>query len=283
MKNFSNKDISDYYEQTEVHYRSAWDLNKSLALHYGYWRKDTRNFRDSLRHMNEEMALRAEIKKEDQVLDAGCGVGGSAIFLAQHIGCRVTGITITPSQVESARQNAKIHQVDHLVDFALQDFSHTDFPDQSFDVIWALESSCHAPNKADFAKEVSRLLKPGGRLIIGDYYKKESPFSPKEEKIFRNWLHAWAIDDIPTLSDFTSYLKQNGLVDVQAPDITPFIKKSSWRMFYGSWYLTPLSALYRLYNPKVRYFADNHHKGPYHQYLALKRGLWRYHFVQARK
>ena len=283
MKNYTNQEISDYYDQTEVHYRSAWDLEKSLALHYGFWRKDTRNFRDSLRHMNEEMAKGGKIGPDDHVLDAGCGVGGSAVFLAKQVGCKVTGITLSQMQVDSAIKNAKEHQLSHLLDFAAKDYTDTGYHDESFDVIWALESVGHAPNKEDFVKEISRLLKPGGRIIIGEYYKKASPFTEKEKTIFQKWLNAWAIADLPSLPEFRGYLEKHGFHNIDTPDITSNIKKSSWRMFYGSWYLTPLSFLYRIYNPKVRYFADNHHKGPYYQYHALKKGLWKYHFVMAEK
>lgn len=283
MKSYTNQEISDYYDQTEVHYKSAWDLEKSLALHYGFWRKDTRNFRESLLHMNEEMAKRGRISKTDKVLDAGCGVGGSAVYLAKNIGCQVTGITLSQMQVDSGFKNAATNGLTDLLDFALKDYTDTNYPDQSFDVIWALESVGHAKDKEAFVKEASRLLKPGGRIIIGEYYKKAAPFTTKEEKIFQRWLNAWAIADLPTLPEFRGYLEKHGFQDIDTPNITPNIKKSSWRMFYGSWYLTPLSALYRIYNPNVRYFADNHYKGPYYQYLALKRGLWQYHFVVAEK
>jgi tocopherol O-methyltransferase len=77
---FTNQDIADYYDQTEIHYRRAWDLEASLAMHYGYWKEDTSSFRESLQHMNEALAHMADIKRDDKVLDAGCGVGGSSIF-----------------------------------------------------------------------------------------------------------------------------------------------------------------------------------------------------------
>ncbi len=282
-KSFSNKDIADYYDQTEVHYRRAWDLEASLAMHYGYWREGTQDFRASLRHMNEELAKMAKIQADDQVLDAGCGVGGSSIFLAQTIGCRVTGISLSNMQIESARKNAQVKRVDTLTSFQRADFTDTPFSSASFDVIWTLESAVHAADKKAFLQEAFRLLRPGGRLIMGEYFKKEEVFKPKEDRLLKKWLHAWAVPDIERVSDFSRLLEEEGFVNQQFRDITPNIQKSAWRMYYGSFFMTFLSGLYRIYNPRVRYFADNHYKALYYQYPALKRKLWKYYLVYAEK
>ena len=164
---FTNKDIADYYDQTEIHYRRAWDLEASLAMHYGYWRENTKNFRESLQHMNEALAQTVNIQASDKVLDAGCGVGGSSIYLAKKHGCQVIGITLSAKQQASAQSNAQKAGVDQLTRFEQQDFACTTFPDQSFDVVWTLESVVHADDKKVFLKEAFRLLKPGGRLIMG--------------------------------------------------------------------------------------------------------------------
>ena len=280
---FTNQDISDYYDQTEIHYRRAWDLEASLAMHYGFWRPDTQSFRESLQQMNKELAQMAGITLDDQVLDAGCGVGGSAIFLAKTIGCQVKGITLSKKQRDSANLNALNAGVESLATFEMQDFTNTPFEDESFDVIWGLESVVHAQDKIAFLKETQRLLKPGGRLVMGEYYKKEEPLSKREDRLLKKWLHAWAVPDIERLSSFKKMIIEAGFTNAQFKDITPNIRKASWRMFYGSLFLTVLSGLYRMYNPKVSRFADNHYKALYYQYPALRKGLWKYHLVLAYK
>lgn len=76
------------------------------------------------------------------MLDAGCGVGGSSIFLASTLGCRVTGITLSEREVEQATDNAKQKGVAALVDFKAMNYCATNFPDTSFDVVWGCESIC---------------------------------------------------------------------------------------------------------------------------------------------
>jgi tocopherol O-methyltransferase len=280
---FTNQDIADYYDQTEIHYRRAWDLEASLAMHYGYWKEDTSSFRESLQHMNEALAHMADIKRDDKVLDAGCGVGGSSIFIAKKYGCRVTGITLSAKQQASASNNAQHAGVAQLATFEQQDFTCTTFPDQSFDVIWTLESVVHATDKKAFLEEAHRLLKPGGRLVMGEYFKKEEAFSPKEDRLLKKWLHAWAVPDVERRSSFEKMIGQAGFVNTQFRNITPHIRKASWRMFYGSLFLTVLSGLYRIYNPKVSHFADNHYKALFYQYPALRKRLWKYYLVRSEK
>lgn len=283
MNKFTNKDISDYYEQTEIHYRRAWDLENSLAMHYGYWREDTRNFRQSLQHMNEEMAKFAFISKADRVLDAGCGVGGTSLFLAKHFGCRVTGISITASHITQSERNARAANVEHLTRFECKDYTQTGYPDGHFDIVWALESFIHANDKPAFIKEAFRILKPGGRLIIGDYFRKESPLNKQEKKTLEKWLHAWAISSMPSVSETETALAQAGFRQIQFADITSHIRPSAWRQFYGSMFLRVLSGLYRLYNPRVRPFADKHYQGLHYQYVTLRKNIWKYNFARAVK
>lgn len=283
MKIYTNDEVAAYYDTTEVHYERGWDLRHSLAMHYGYWDEKATTFRASLRRMNEALATFGGLSKQDQVLDAGCGIGGTTIFLADTLGCQVTGISLSQQQVETARSHAKAKGVQALTRFEQADYRATPFPDGAFDIVWALESAVYDPEKVDFFKEAYRLLRPGGRLVMGEYIKTSQPMKPRDLRIFHRWLGAWAIHDLSTLAHLESVAKQQGFEVVKTANVTPAIRKSSWRMFYGSFFLTVLSAGYRLFNPKVSYFADNHHKGLRYQYPALRRGLWQYYFIYLRK
>ena len=89
----------------------------------------------------------ARIKKSDIVLDAGCGVGGSSIFLSKIIGCQTIDITLSQNQVRKATQNAKKNDVVKKTQFFVMDFENPTFPAKTFDVVWAIESVCHAVSK----------------------------------------------------------------------------------------------------------------------------------------
>jgi tocopherol O-methyltransferase len=95
-----------YYDSCETDYRLFWDLAYSQAMHAGYWDENTKTLRDALHRENEILAERAQIKPGEQVLDAGCGIGGSSLYLAQTHQCQVTGITLSAKQVETATKLA---------------------------------------------------------------------------------------------------------------------------------------------------------------------------------
>jgi len=283
MKAYTNEEIAAYYDTTQVHYERGWDLRHSLAMHYGYWDEKATTFRASLRRMNEALATFGELTQMDNILDAGCGIGGTTLFLADALGCQVTGISLSQQQVETARSHAVTKNLQTLTRFEQADYRATPFPDETFDVVWALESAVYDPEKVDFFKEAYRLLRPGGRLVMGEYIKSSQPMKERNRRIFHRWLGAWAIHDLSTLEQLTSVAKQTGFEVLKTENITSAIRKSSWRMFYGSLFLTVLSAGYRLFHPKVSYFADNHHKGLRYQYPALRRNLWQYYFICLRK
>lgn len=283
MKAYTNEEIAAYYDTTEVHYERGWDLRHSLAMHYGYWDEKATTFRASLRRMNEALAAFGELTQEDNILDAGCGIGGTTLFLADALGCQVTGISLSQQQVDTAKGHAATKKLQTLTRFEQADYRATPFPDETFDVVWALESAVYDPEKVDFFKEAYRLLRPGGRLVMGEYIKSRIPMKKRNKRIFHRWLDAWAIHDLSTLEQLTLVAKQTGFEVLKTENITSAIRKSSWRMFYGSLFLTVLSAGYRLFHPKVSYFADNHHKGLRYQYPALRRNLWQYYFICLRK
>src|SRR5687767_6857310 len=135
MQNEYHKKIIEYYDATENAYKDSWDLNNSLAIHYGYRDAKARTFRESLQRMNEVMMEAAGIHAGDKVLDAGCGIGGSSIFLAQRTGCRVTGISLSDKQVSKANENAKKKLLTGKISFEVMNYCHTNFPDESFDVV----------------------------------------------------------------------------------------------------------------------------------------------------
>lgn len=77
--------IIDYYDYTIPFYRLFWHKGTN-ALHYGIWHDDTKTLQEALINTNEILCDMAHISEHDVVLDAGCGVGGSALWLAKHTG-----------------------------------------------------------------------------------------------------------------------------------------------------------------------------------------------------
>lgn len=277
-----HKRIIDYYRDTENAYKDSWDLNNSLAIHYGYWDKAVRSFPESLIRMNEVMMITAGIKPTDHVLDAGCGVGGSSIFLAKLLGCKVTGITLSERQVEQAKANARKNEIDDLADFSVMDYAATSFPDQSFDVVWGCESICYADDKEKFIKEAFRLLSPGGRLVVADGFV--SNYENNNHPVIRKWLDGWQVNYLETPERFSLFMQSAGFKNNSYRNITNEVMYSS-RKLYRTYFLAKLYLLWRKISfsrPPTVLQKKNINACKY-QYKGIKQDLWQYGMISGVK
>lgn len=279
-KNYK-KQIEIYYKECERDYEIVWQLKDSMALHYGYWDEKTRTHRQALWNMNYQLAKHAQIKATDYVLDAGCGIGGTVFFLSKHIGCKVHGISISPTQLERANQSRIKLGLESLTDFSNNDFTRTNFPNDTFDVVLGIESIVHAECKEDFLKEAFRILKPGGRLIIADYFLRKTQ-NNLEKQTLEKWGRAWAIDDFIYEEDFCNEALNTGFGKVLLNDIShntlPTIKLMHRSAYPGIVITRVLKLLGRRTSAQIL----NSKSGRY-QYLSFRQGVWRYKYFLAIK
>ena len=149
------------------------------------------------------------------VLDVGCGIGGSSRILAKDYGFAVTGITISPGQVERARQ---LTPEGVTAQFLVDDAMALSFPDASFAVVWSIEAGPHMPDKAIFAKELLRVLKPGGVLVVADWNQRDvrrQPLNAWEKPVMQQLLDQWSHPAFASIEGFAELLEATGMVQGQ--------------------------------------------------------------------
>ncbi|HEY6425341.1 MAG TPA: methyltransferase domain-containing protein [Pseudonocardiaceae bacterium] len=274
--------IVDYYDETWVDYRLLWLNRDNLAVHFGYADASTRGHTDALKNMNRVLADRVAIQPGERILDAGCGVGGSSLWLAQERDVEVVGITPVPSQVALARGYAAQRGLADRVRFEQADYAATSLPDASFDVVWTLEALCHAPNKAAFYREAARLLRPGGRVVVAEYLRASRPVDAVGERLLHEWLDGWAIPDIDTPDEHLVHLANAGFVDAQLDDVTVHTRPSLRRLYRMAYWTYPLAALGRA--SRIRSAVQHGNViGSIRQYQALRRKAWFYSIISATK
>jgi tocopherol O-methyltransferase len=223
--------INDYYTSTAADYEEFWVGERDLAMHLGYYDSNIESHAQSLEKMNEVLSALVGISPEDRVLDAGCGYGGSAIWLAAHIGCEVEGVNVVLEQLKAGRRRAAGYGLVGKVRFSHQDYSATNFPDGSFDVVWALESVIHTENKAGFFAETARLLKAGGRILVADcMLKLNRSLSSADERRLRQVESGWAVASPSTPSQYQDSCNGVGFDTVQFSDLTESVRQSMRRL-----------------------------------------------------
>ena len=279
----NKESVTEYYDYTLSFYKLLWyRKGGSQGIHYGLWEEGTNSLQEALINTNKVLADYADLTEQDKVLDAGCGVGGSAIWLAKNYGCNVTGITISEDQIEEARRLAEKEQVQDKVNFKFDDFTDTDFEDEKFDVVWGIESICHAEEKLDFIKEAYRLLKHGGKLVVADGFLAKEPENNREEKIVEDFYEGFALPGLERFEKFKEKLFEAGFKNVESHDKTEQIMPTSKRMYNMARVAYPISIVtekLRLTSP----ILTKHSLTGLRQYSAFKDGLLKYGIFYAEK
>jgi cyclopropane fatty-acyl-phospholipid synthase-like methyltransferase len=182
--------IGQFYDQFTPFYEIVW----GESLHMGYWPDSSTegSIAEGQVRLTELMVSKVRLREGQHLLDAGCGTGGPAIHLARAIGCRVTGISVSPKQIEKARQKAAQAKLDERLQFQVANAMAMPFADASFDAAWAFESLFHMSDPDQALREMHRCIKPGGQLIIANYTLTQ-PMTPNEDEFYRQVFHAGSL------------------------------------------------------------------------------------------
>lgn len=274
--------VIDYYDATHIDYRVLWVGDENRAVHFGYYDLSARDHQSALAQMNYVLARAVDITEKDNILDAGCGYGGSAMWLAKQYGCHITGITLSPLQAAKGQRYVRERQLQDNVQIMQGDYTVLPFEDDTFDVYWALESLVHADDRNKVLREACRVLRPGGRLVIAEYTLREEPaLTGQEKEYLRPWLYNWAMPQLLTKSDFTKILSENRFLEIKIQDVTDHVKPSLRRLEILSMLNYPIALFIApLFFRKER--LENYY-GSWRQIKALKKGLWQYTIITASK
>ena len=198
----------------------AWTQDKLLErlwgehIHLGFYHSggtdiDFRKAKVQFVHELVKWSGLDKLPKGSRVLDVGCGIGGSSRILAKYYGFNVTGITISPAQVKRARQ---LTPLGINCNFQVMDALDLKFEDGSFDGVWSVEAGAHMKDKAKFADEMLRTLRPGGYLALADWNSRDLRAYPPsffEKLVLKQLLEQWVHPNFISINEFTDILGRN--------------------------------------------------------------------------
>jgi len=158
--------VGSFYDLGSPYYLDLWGQH----IHDGYYITGRESNEEAQVNLTKRLAEKAGIMRRATVLDVGCGIGGSSIWLAEELGAITTGITISAVQVEIARRLARERRA--TSSFLLMDAEKMEF-EQAFDVIWAVAMITHIKQQENVLGRATRFLNNGGKFVLFDWMLAE--------------------------------------------------------------------------------------------------------------
>ncbi len=209
---------------------------------------------------NDLLITKAGIARDHVVLDVCSGMGGPARYLAQRVGCRVTGLDFTHSRHLAAQRLTRLVGLDRLVSFRHGNALDMPFEDASFDAVIGQEAWCHVPEKPRLIAECARVVKPRGVIAFTDILRKDALSHAEMARLTREMT----FPSLESLDGYAALLESRGCSVLARDDLS-----EHWARI-----LVQRLAMYRgLEDETVRKFGAEHfHK--WDQMYAFFVGLY---------
>ncbi|MXZ91184.1 MAG: methyltransferase domain-containing protein [Chloroflexi bacterium] len=208
--------VREYYDLCGEFMVFSW----GESLHFAPLSPQESLEESKIRHQRLMMA-KLELRQGMTVIDVGCGIGGPMRRIAREAGVRVVGVNNNEIQLERARALNAEAGLDHMVEhFACSFMDMGVIADDTFDRGYAIESTCHAPDKAGAFAEIYRVLKPGA-LFWGQEMCMTDKFDPDDRRhqaIKQDLMQGIALNDIATTAEVNRTLAAAGFQVVEGID-----------------------------------------------------------------
>lgn len=222
------KQIQQFYDASSGLWEDIWGEH----MHHGYYGADgtqQKNRRQAQIDLIEELLKWAGVETAENILDVGCGIGGSSLYLADKFHAQATGITLSPVQANRATERAKEATLSDRSQFLVANAQAMPFGDDSFDLVWSLESGEHMPDKTKFLQECYRVLKPGGKLIMVTWCHRPTdgaPLTADEQKHLEDIYRVYCLPYVISLPEYEAIARQLPLNNINTADwsqaVAPF-------------------------------------------------------------
>ncbi|MCE2469442.1 MAG: class I SAM-dependent methyltransferase [Dehalococcoidia bacterium] len=167
------------------------------------------------------MISKLELGKGMTVVDVGCGIGGPMRRVVREADVNVVGVNSSEVQLEKAKSLNAEAGIAHMVDYLACSFMDMGaVADNTFDRGYAIESTCHAPDKAAAFAEIYRVLKPGA-LFWGQEMCMTDKFDPSDNRrqaIKKELMRGIALNDIATYDEVNRALEAANFEIIEAKD-----------------------------------------------------------------
>jgi tocopherol O-methyltransferase len=237
-----NDRIRHFYDRSTPLWLEVWGEH----MHHGYYGPDGRerkSHRQAQVDLLEALLEWGGIPRAERLFDAGCGVGGSARYLAKKWNAQALGFTLSPVQAQSAKTRNIAAGLDDRVRVKTRDMLSLRADEGPFDLVWSLESAEHIADKRRILQVFFEALRPGGRLMLVTWCRRrEPPLSAKEEALLERIYRHYHLPPMVSIEQYAEWCEAIGYDNVRIADwsqaVAPFwpavIRSTmSWRSVLG--------------------------------------------------
>jgi sarcosine/dimethylglycine N-methyltransferase len=215
-----------YYDsgEADAFYQAIWG---GQDIHIGIYRDDAEPIADASRRTVESMADRLiRSDASTRVLDLGAGYGGSARYLADRFGCKVTCLNLSETQNALNRTLTAEAGLTELVDVVYGDFENIPEPDGSFDIVWSQDAILHSGNRTRVLDEVSRVLVSDGQFTFTD--PMQSDTCP--DRVLQPILDRIQLSTLASFGFYRTELTARGFEESRTEELTDQLRMHYWRV-----------------------------------------------------
>jgi tocopherol O-methyltransferase len=209
--------VAVHYDELDTAYRRIWGDH----VHHGYWRTGRESAAEAAEALVRLVEGRLDLQPGQAVCDIGCGYGAAAVDLAARNGVSVLGLTISSAQERVARSRANSGFT-----CLRRDWLDNRLPDASFDRAYAIESSEHMVDKERFFAEASRVLRPGGRLVVCAWLEGENVRPWETRHLLKPICTEGRLPSMGSRADYQELASLAGLALTSYEDISRNVRRT---------------------------------------------------------
>jgi tocopherol O-methyltransferase len=200
--------VRNYYDRNTNLFLAFQRTRTAENIHRSLWLEGIHSPKQALNASNE--LIRAEIEtlapRRARIADLGCGVGASLLYILPRLSrpAIAVGLTISPVQARLAQRFAQPTAARTPLHIIEADFTLAPLPTDSLDAAYSIEALVHAETPRHYFREVNRLLRKGGKLILIDDYLADRPRSQLEQQWLSAYIEGWHAPGISTVAQTES-------------------------------------------------------------------------------
>lgn len=218
-----------YRESVERMFAAVSDLYAEYwndFFHFAIFENDDENWESAFQNTHRRYLDALKISRAKRVLELGCGRGGFSNLLAQHTRGTVLGIDLSRAQLSHTQRFNRPN-----LRFKLHDIMHIDDLTETFDAVVCLDAALYLPDKALAIERLSRVVEPGGRVLLVDWCRQEGLSAVQEELVLNPFKHYWGVPSLETIRNYKRIFRHAGFSLLDVVDLNEQVKRN-WEFGY---------------------------------------------------